>query len=81
MFLFFCLAAAVSSGFFSGDQVPLAVAKQFKPTMNVPAGVDVDGNRVDDRLDSEISGRVANGMDTVPANPNNACARSHISGS
>ena len=62
------LAAATSSGFFSDDQAPLAVGKQFKPTMNVPAGVDVDGDRVDDQLDSEIAGRVGNGTANEPAN-------------
>jgi len=38
----------------------VAVGREFRPSMRVPAGVDVDGDRVDDRLDSEIAQRVLN---------------------
>jgi hypothetical protein len=36
------------------------VGLKFNPSIRVPAGVDADGNRVDDRLDLEIAQRVLN---------------------
>ncbi len=63
-----CLAAVASSGFLFSGSVPLAVGREFKPTMRVPAGVDADSNRVDDRLDSDIVGKGLNGTDMEPAN-------------
>ena len=63
-----CLAAAASSGFLFSGSAPLAAGREFKPSMRVPVGVDVDGNRVDDRLDSEIAGKASNGTDMEPAN-------------
>jgi subtilisin family serine protease len=61
-------AAIVSSGLLSSDKPPVAVAREFKPSVSVPEGVDVDRNRVDDRLDSEIAGRAVNGTDMEPTN-------------
>ena len=61
-------AAIVSSGLLSSDRPPVAVAREFKPSVSVPEGVDVDRNRVDDRLDLEIGERGLNGTDMEPAN-------------
>ena len=62
------LAVAASSGFLFSGSAPVAVGREFKPSMRVPAGVDADGNRVDDRLDSDIAGKASNGTDMEPVN-------------
>jgi hypothetical protein len=53
--------------FFSGS-LPVALGKEFKPTMRVPVGVDVNTNRISDGLDFEIVQRAANHSDMEPAN-------------
>jgi hypothetical protein len=47
-------------GFLFSGFPPVAAGREFRPSVRVPAGVDADGDRVDDRLDSEIAQRVLN---------------------
>jgi hypothetical protein len=54
------LGAALPLGFLFSGFPPVAAGREFRPSMRVPAGVDADGDRVDDRLNSEIAQRVLN---------------------
>ena len=55
-------------GLLSSNSPPVAAGKEFKPSMHVPKGVDVKGNRIDDRLDLDIAEKVSNGTAHEPAN-------------
>jgi hypothetical protein len=62
------LGAALPLGFLFSGSAPVAAGREFRPSMRVPAGVDADGDRVDDRLGSEIAQRGLNGTQGEPAN-------------
>jgi subtilisin family serine protease len=63
-----CLLMIASFGVvFSGSE-PVAVSPEFKPTMNVPAGVDTNKNRISDGLENGVAARLNNGSGDALAN-------------
>lgn len=62
------LGVALPLEFMFSGSPPASADRGFKPSMRVPAGVDADGNRIDDRLDLEIAQRIANGTQGEPVN-------------
>jgi hypothetical protein len=56
------LAAVASLGALFSGSPPVTAGQEFKPSMRVPEGVGVDGNRVSDGLDAGIAARLGNGM-------------------
>jgi hypothetical protein len=68
--VFFVLLAALvlPLGWMIGGSSPTDGGRGFRPSMSIPEGVDVDGNRVDDKLDLEIKERLVNGTERVFVN-------------
>lgn len=63
-----CLLMIASLGAALPWSSPIADSSEFKPTMNVPVGVDINKNRISDALENGIVARLNNGSSGALAN-------------
>jgi subtilisin family serine protease len=68
VFLALLIALVLPLGWLFWGSSPVATGREFRPSMPIPEGVDVDANRVDDRLDLEIKERFVNGTENMFVN-------------